>query len=433
VLPRTWGEATAIPSKRGRPERILSVFFELLRIAFTVLRAHKFRAALTVLSITIGAFSVVVMSSLAKSGIATLSRGIEEMGGARMVAVFGKLPEKAERKRESYARGLTLDDLEALRGRLPRVRHLEMHNELGDRDIRFEARAPKRADAVGGNPDFLPAFGIKVIAGRGIDQSDMDGQRRVVVLGHGVAGHLFADGEDPLGRIVRVGEDSFRVVGVAGKVKRFGVEFGFDWNDFVLVPATAAAPGGVQSIGAILIVTDDASSNEMAKRVASAILLDRHRGVDDFQMFDFGALTKKFYDVFRIMQMIVALIAGVALLVGGVGVMNILLVSVQERVREIGIRKALGAPDAAIGLQFVFEAALLSGLGGAVGVIAGVGAADVIGAIIRRSQEAWVGVVSLEAVAGALVASLAIGLGFGILPARRAGKLQVVECLRAAG
>ena len=107
--------------------------------------------------------------------------------------------------------------------------------------------------------------------------------------------------------------------------------------------------------------------NDVVKRLAAAIIADRHNQVDDFQVFDFGVMMEKFYDVFRIMQLIAGLIASVALLVGGMGVMNILLVSVSERVREIGIRKAIGASDRAMGVQFLFESALLSGLGGLVG------------------------------------------------------------------
>ena len=152
------------------------------------------------------------------------------------------------------------------------------------------------------------------------------------------------------------------------QVKRFGFRFGFDWNDLVVVPLSLRAHGD-QSV--LIIVTQGTAHNEMAKRVAFALLTHRHRGVDDFQVFDVGAMTEKFYAVFRIMQIIVAFIASVALLVGGVGVMNILLVSVSERVREIGLRKAIGASDVAIGAQFLFESALLSSLGGLVGAAGG--------------------------------------------------------------
>jgi putative ABC transport system permease protein len=406
------------------------MWFEILKVGFGAIRAHKFRAGLTVLSITIGAFSIVLMASLAKSGIATLSRGIEEVGGARMVVFFSKPPETSARKRASYTRGLLLSDLEALRERVPHGRFFDMHVPAGEREVRFEGGQSKRADLVSGTQDFLGAFSIRLRAGRNLDAEDLSGRRRVAVLGDGVARALFPDAEAAVGRIVRAGTDSFRVVGVADKVKRFGVQFGFDWNDFLLVPLVPAADGTTSS-GNLLIVTDGSQSNDIVKRVGAALLRVRHRDVDDFQVFDFAVVLEKFFKVFRIMQIVVGFIAAIALLVGGIGVMNILLVSVSERVREIGIRKALGAADRSIALQFLLESGLLSGLGGMVGALGGIGAVAVAGFIIARKEEAWVSVVSAEAVTGALVLSVLIGVVFGIMPARRAARLQVVDCLRA--
>jgi putative ABC transport system permease protein len=406
------------------------MFWEFLRMGLGVLGAHKFRSALTVLSITIGAFSVVVMSSLAKSGVATIARGIEDIGGARMVIFFPKAPERAERKRASYFRGLTVEDGEALRGQVPRALLFEMHSEIGRRDVRLGASEPKSADLVAANQDFLATYTMKLAAGRNLDREDIDGHRKVALLGDGVAQALFSSAESALGRVVRVGVESFRVVGVVSKVKRFGFQFGFDWNDLVLVPLSLRGP---ENQSALIVVTEGSEHNEMAKRVAFALLSHRHRGVDDFQVFDVGAMTEKFYSVFRIMQIIVAFIASIALLVGGVGVMNILLVSVSERVREIGLRKAIGASDVAIGAQFLFESALLSALGGLVGVSGGALAAQIIGRIMRSREESWVPVLSLEAVVGALCASVLIGIFFGVLPARKASRLTVVDCLRAAG
>ena len=241
---------------------------------------------------------------------------------------------------------------------------------------------------------------------------------------------MFANPEAAVGQILRVGTDNVRVVGVLGEVKRLGVRFGFDWNDFVLVPITMFGP---RTQGAIIMVTTGAEHNDLAKRIAVAILKDRHHGVDDFQAFDFAVIMEQLDKIFSVMHLIAGLIAGVALLAGGIGVMNILLVSVSERVREIGVRKALGAPDRAIGLQFLFESALLSSLGGLLGALLGCAAALLSGPIIRTQTDAWVAVISFGAVAAALVASLVIGVFFGLVPARKASRLLVVDCLRAAG
>ena len=406
------------------------LFYEFLRVGWTVLTMHKFRSALTLISIAIGTFSIVLMSSLANSGTTTMVRGIEEVGGARMVIVFPKEPEKAEKKRASYSRGLTMDDVNGLQGRIPHLHALGMMTELGDQEVRHAGKLGLRADYVGGSEDFLASFGMKLVAGRNLDRQDLDNSRRVVILGHGVANKMFSDPEAAVGQIMRVGTDNVRVVGVLGEVKRLGVRFGFDWNDFVLVPITMFGP---KTQGAIIMVTTGAEHNDLAKRIAVAILKDRHHGVDDFQAFDFAVIMEQLEKIFSVMHLIAGLIAGVALLAGGIGVMNILLVSVSERVREIGVRKALGAPDRAIGLQFLFESALLSSLGGLLGALLGCAGALLSGPIIRTQTDAWVAVISFGAVAAALVASLVIGVFFGLVPARKASRLMVVDCLRAAG
>jgi putative ABC transport system permease protein len=406
------------------------LLFEFLRVGWTVLTMHKFRSALTLVSIAIGTFSIVMMSSLAESGTTTLLRGVESIGGARVVLVVPKDPEKAEKKRSSYTRGVILDDVEALRGRIPHVERVTMMTVLGDRDFRTETNRPMRADLAAGNEDFLGAFGMKLVAGRNIDAQDLIGGRRLAVLGHGVAKTLFASPEAALGQMIRGGNDSFRVVGVIAEVKRFGARFGFDWNDFIMVPLTAFGPR-VQ--GLVMMLTDSSEHNDIAKRIAAVILKDRHHGVDDFEIIDFATLMEKMEAVFSVMHLIAGLIAGVALLAGGIGVMNILLVSVSERVREIGVRKALGAPDRAIGLQFLFESALLSGLGGLLGVALGCAGVVASGPLIRMKAEAWVAVISIGASTGALIASLLIGIFFGLVPARKASRLLVVDCLRANG
>jgi putative ABC transport system permease protein len=404
------------------------LFFEFLRVGWTVIALHKFRSALTLLSIAIGTFSVVLMSSLAASGTTTLQKGLEDLGGARMVILFPKDPEKAERKRTSYTRGLTLADAEALRGRIPHVLALGMMKRGGHQEVEREGMGA-RADLMGVNQDFLAAFTMRLAAGRNVDAQDLAGGSRVVILGHGVADKLFASPAAALGQVVRVAGAGYRVIGVVDQVKRLG-RFGFDWNDFAAIPITTLVP---RPSGELIMVTDGAAHNDLAKRLAVALLRDRHNQVDDFQAFDFAVFMDKLGEVFRIMHIIAGLIAGVALLAGGIGVMNILLVSVSERVREIGVRKAIGAADSAIGLQFLFESALLSSLGGIVGAGAGAIVALASGPLIRLQAEAWVAVVSGGAVVAAVVSSLLIGLGFGLVPARKASRLMVVECLRAAG
>ena len=149
---------------------------EFLRVGWTVIRMHKFRSALTLLSIAIGTFSIVLMASLASSATATIAQGLEDLGGARMIMFFPKQPEKAEKKRASYSRGLTVDDADALRGRIPYVRYFEVHRGMGDREVSDASQqglagAPpvrKSADLVAANQDFFGAFGMNIAAGRAL-------------------------------------------------------------------------------------------------------------------------------------------------------------------------------------------------------------------------------------------------------------------------
>jgi putative ABC transport system permease protein len=178
------------------------------------------------------------------------------------------------------------------------------------------------------------------------------------------------------------------------------------------------------------MLTDNPKNNEIVKRILNAVLLERHHGVDDFSIFDFEKRLASFYQVFLIMKVIVGLLAGISLLVGGVGIMNIMLVSVSERVREIGIRKALGASPADIGRQFVVEAMLLSGFGGTLGAALGMGGTLLGGVLIHHFKPSWQTQISEPAVTVAVVSAVVIGLVFGYWPAKSASRLDPVTAIR---
>jgi len=222
-----------------------------------------------------------------------------------------------------------------------------------------------------------------------------------------------------------------RVVGQFVKADRW-MDFGFSWDELVVVPLESYNDGdsSAEKTATIVLMTDDKSSNDSVKRIANALLTERHHGVDDFEIFDFARIMNKFDQVFSIMRAIVGFVAGIALLVGGVGVMNMMLVSVSERVREIGIRKAIGASPRDISSQFLWEAIVLSGSGGLVGILGGVGMAMATVRIIKHFKPGWVGVIDHRATTVAFVVSVAIGLFFGYFPARRASKLDAIQAIR---
>lgn len=404
-------------------------FVENLRLAAGAVAATRGRSALTVLSITIGAFAIVVMSSLAESGLATMGRGIEELGGARLVLVAPKSPERGEAKQSSYAPGISLADRERIFRDLPHLEGVSMYSRLGKRDVLAESGERASSDLVAADARFFEVFRMKVARGRAFTEDENRGHATLCVIGHKLAAKL---GPDPLGRFLTAGPLRCRVAGILANNDRFGVGFGFDWTDLVIAPSETLSDlqPDVHARAVVLVQTDDPSSNEVVKRLVNARLVARHPGVDDFTLYDFSGVMKKFATVFAAMELIVALLAGIALLIGGVGVMNMMLVAVSERVKEIGIRKALGAKPREIGAQFLAEAVLLAVLGGGAGVATGLGVASVAALVIAHFLPTWQRSLAPGPTAAALVISVAIGILFGWLPAQKAAQLDPIQAMR---
>jgi putative ABC transport system permease protein len=407
-------------------------YFEVLRMAFGALAANRARSALTVLSITIGAFAIVVMSSLADSGFKTLERGIEELGGARILFVLQKKPERGEGKQFAYARGLTLTDRERTFEGIPHVAGLTLFSRLGWKEVTAESGQRASTSVVAADPGFFDVFRMKVGRGRAFTEEENRGRASLCVVGHKLAEKIGPTPNEPLGGFLTVGPLRCRIVGVLADNERFGTNFGFDWTNLVVVPGEAMGdldPAVLQS-ASVFVKTDDPASNDMVKRLVNARLSARHPGVDDFTLIDFSGVMGRFRAIFAGMELIVALVAGIALLVGGVGVMNMMLVAVSERVKEIGIRKALGARPRAIGVQFMTEAVLLSTLGGTTGVVTGIGVAVAASALIARGLSTWQLSLAPWAIVAALVVTMVIGIGFGWLPAKKAASLDPIEAMR---
>jgi putative ABC transport system permease protein len=406
------------------------VWLEYLHIARKVLVAHKFRSTLTVLSITIGAFSIVMMSSLAQSGLTTLFRGIEELGGGRLIFIGPKQAEREEAKQASYTRGITVEDRDLIFSRLPHVVERSMFSSLGRKEMVSDTGRLKRTDLVAADGDFFSFTHLQLDKGRFFTAEEDARHAKLCVVGAKVAKEMW-DGE-AVGHTMELNGIRCRVVAQTSDVDHFGMDFDFDWVDFVAMPLETVneVDQKAKAAAQLQVKTDDKKNNDIVKRIANALLTDRHHGVDDFQIFDMSNIMDKFQSFFAIMETIVGFIAGIALLVGGVGVMNMMLVSVSERVREIGIRKAIGANPSDIGRQFLLEAIVLSGTGGAVGVVGGAGMAIAASALIRHFKPSWVTVVSHGAVISALLVSFGVGLLFGYFPARRASKLDAITAIR---
>jgi putative ABC transport system permease protein len=410
------------------------VIGETARLAFRTLRGNVFRTVLTMLSVTIGAFSIVVMLSLAESGQKTLSRTIERIGGMRMVLWIPSEGEvQSARDRAVYDRGFTDLDLAALR-RVPYLAEVASESTYGSEPVWATEDNRAKADIIGVGEGVLQMLGWDVSEGRAITDADGAERRRVAVLTTPLAETLFPDEElgAIVGQTVFVGRKPYVVAGVLEKQDMMGVNFGFSWETSVFLPQLTAEQrdGRPESARFFVGLTEDPAKNPTTVAMANAALLNNHHGVEDFQSLDFSGVLAQFYTFFEVLDLIVAIIASISLFAGGIGVMNIMLVSVTERVREIGIRKALGATRRDILWQFLIEACTLSLTGGLIGIGLALVVTTAANALIRHFQASWIGTYSVIGLALSLGVTTGIGLLFGAVPAWRAARLDVVECLR---
>ncbi|MFI7021404.1 ABC transporter permease [Micromonospora sp. NPDC049900] len=389
---------------------------EAWRVAWDALRANRMRSALTMLGVIIGVASVVLLVAIGTGTKQTVEQQVEGLGSNLLLVVPGRLDVGSA----PAVSPLTLKDVDAV-GRV-----------VGDPSRVAVTVASGATVRAGTRQDFTTVQGVlettpEVFArdlgrGRYLTRSDVDTGRRVAVLGDSVARALFPDRE-AVGQQVNVAGVRFRVIGVFTPL---GQSLGVDRDDEVHIPVTAAQRlYGTQRVDAIAVKAPDRERiDELGARIV-AELNGRHPGTE------FSAVTQEqilgvLGDILGILTGVLAAIAGISLLVGGVGVSNIMLVSVRERTREIGLRKAVGARPRDIGVQFLLEAVLLTSVGGVTGMALGVGGALLVAALspIPAAVTWW-------SLALAFGVSAAVGIVFGVLPAQRAGRLDPVVALRA--
>jgi putative ABC transport system permease protein len=406
------------------------MLIEGLKIAWRSLSNRKARSLLTLSTVSIGCFAIVLAASLAQSGLESLKQSIEELGGARLILIEPKLAERAEKKRAQSNAEIDEEDRDAIANDMPHLESLTHYAGLDEQDVVSDIGRSARADFVAADESFFDLFRMRVAFGRPLTGEDIRGATQNCVVGPKVADAVWTD--SPLGRKLTIGKVHCRVVGVFADNNRWGTSFGFDWNNVVVVPFRTAALRlpNVRSNAGIALRTDTRLANEVVKKMVNARLDHSHAGVDDFAIYDLAQVMDRFETTFALLELLVVLFSGIALVIGGVGIMNMMLVSVSERVREIGIRKALGATPANLSQQFLLESSLLSTAGGALGVALGLLAVFGAGHVIRSSLSGWLCVYSFPAVVLAIAASAVTGAAFGWLPARQAARLDPVEAIR---
>ncbi len=408
------------------------MIIESFRIAVGGLLANKVRSALTMLGIFIGVTSVVLLMAAGKGAQGFIDNQIGSLG-ANTLAVFPVFQTDAQGNPLSAGTSarkpaITDADLEALRdpGRVPGVRSVTAQLSVTVVMNAGAASYQPKSGLTGTTPEYARAANLEVAQGIFFTRSDEEQRTRVVVIGSTVARRLFPTGQ-AVGKKVRIDNAEFEVVGI---LKKKGSLFGVDFDDVVYAPLSATRDtlaGRPESYSQVTLEVVDRATSAQVERDLRRVLDEVHRITDpdrrDYGVFSPAQLLKTTETIGTALTALLGAVAGISLLVGGIGVMNIMLVTVAERTREIGTRRALGARRRDLVGQFLMEAVMISLIGGAAGVAAGVALSQ-----IRIGD--FTPVVQPNAVILAAAISIAIGVFFGWYPANRAAKLRPIEALR---
>ncbi|XLZ70214.1 ABC transporter permease [Massilia sp. SR12] len=403
------------------------IFIEALRSAMAAIRAHRMRSFLTSLGIIIGVASVITVISLIQGLSQSITSQFEGLGG-NALSIHAKNDFKdVMRGKVNY---LQFEDVEQLRGRVEGIRELSPVFMLQPGEIRYGNQRATSRQYLAVTSAYMEVNGAYPRLGRFISDSDNAGARRVCVIGEKLIEMLRLP-DNPLGEFIQFSGEWFKIVGV---MEKKGEILGMSQDDQVLVPFRTGQSliGATRkpSMSITVAITDIAKTEETKARIAT-VMRQSHRlradQVDDFEIESSDQFLKSFETVTTTVTLVMGGVVGIALLVGGIGIMNIMLVSVSERTREIGICKAIGARSRDILMQFLIEAVTLSVLGGAVGVLLGYGMGHAIASIIPDFPGAYV---PWWAIAISVLFSAGVGVVFGVLPAAKAAKLDPIEALR---
>ena len=401
-----------------------------LRAALRALRRNKMRSGLTTLGIVIGVAAVIAMVSIGRGANVAVQQQIASLGTNLLMVIPGATTSGGARSGWGGVSTLTVRDGEAIRSDVPAAEDVTWFKRAIAQVVYGDTNWSTSVQ--GTTASYSTVRQWPVAKGSFFTQRDDTTANRVAVLGQTVVDNLFGPGEDPIDATIRVKDVPFRVIGVLARKGQ--TTWGQDQDDVVVMPFGTAERRvlGTEILGSVDMIWVTAASQHdiaAAEEQVTLLLRDRHRiqpgQDDDFTVRDLNEMAQASVSASQVMTRLLLAVASISLLVGGIGIMNILLVSVTERTREIGIRMAVGAKSRHILLQFLVEAITLSFVGGLGGVLLGVSTARLVSTLAG-----WPTLISPGAVLGSLLFSGAVGVFFGFYPARKAARLDPIAALR---
>ena len=405
--------------------------WQSVRIALSALRVNKLRSALTMLGIIMGVGAVIAMVAVGAGAQARVAEQIQSLGSNLIIVLSGSVTASGVRMGQGSQLTITEEDAWALQREIPAVQ-VAAPSSRGTVQVVY-GNLNWSTGLQGVTPEYFEAREWGLDSGRGITSEEVDGAMKVALLGQTTALNLFGE-SDPLGQIIRIRKVPFTVVGL---LERKGQNsWGQDQDDIILIPLSTAkkkvlgtSQANARSVGSISVKIRAGEDMAEAENQMRALLRQRHKlqpaQDDDFWLRNLSEVLQTQEESSKVMTYLLAAIASISLLVGGIGIMNIMLVSVTERTREIGLRMAVGARGRDILSQFLIEAVTLSLIGGVIGIGLGLGSSEAISYYFQ-----WRTLVPAQSIALAFAFAGTVGVFFGFYPAKKAARLDPIEALR---